>query len=149
MGGRLAWAVCLAAMVMGCQPEEQVSHRSNCLVCHQPRNDEGIPSGIEEAHPWAPLECQDCHGGNPFVCDGELGENPDGDPTCEGTWVYSMDTAHVSPGDGPAYLKNLSSTALDAVDPAYLQFINPGDLRVADTTCGPCHQEAVEAVGSP
>ncbi|MEC9071131.1 MAG: hypothetical protein VX938_02075, partial [Myxococcota bacterium] len=138
--------VLMSLVIWGCPAEEVVLHRSNCLVCHQPLDETGVARGIEEAHPWAPLTCEGCHGGQPYVCDGTMGETAAGNPTCDGEWVYSMEEAHVSPGDGPVYLKNLSSTALDAVNPDYLQFINPGDLRVADRACGECHGEAVEAV---
>ena len=37
------------------EPERIVTHRSNCEVCHLPRDDTGSPHGIEQAHPWAHL----------------------------------------------------------------------------------------------
>jgi hypothetical protein len=61
----------------------------------------------------------------------------------------------VSPGDGPAFLRNLSARELDFVDPDYLKFVNPGDLRIADQTCGQnspkddgmgCHQDTIQRV---
>ena len=106
-----------------------------------PRNARGEPHGIEDAHPKHPLLCTTCHGGNAWVCDGELG-GTEAQPECDGEWVYDKERSHVSPGDGPKFLKNLSSAELDAVDPAYLRFINPGDLRIVDQTCGVCHEEA-------
>ena len=144
--GLIALALLTALAACGPKEEKVVVHRSNCLVCHQPLEPDGTPAGIEEAHPWYPLTCVQCHGGNDRLCDGELGEDEDGNPTCDGEWEYSMEKAHVSPGDGPVYLKNLPSVELDQVSPEYMRFINPGDLRVVDETCGVCHAEAVRTV---
>jgi hypothetical protein len=79
--------------------------------------------GIEEMHPWAPVTCVTCHGGN-------------ADAT-------SKDAAHVprgqrAPGDervlGPSF------------DLEYGRFVDPGSLRAAPTSCGPCHARAVADV---
>jgi hypothetical protein len=147
MGRWICW-LGFVALLAACGPNEErvVVHRSNCLVCHQPMLPDGTTQGIEEAHPWYPLTCVQCHGGDDRLCDGELGQDEEGNPTCDGDWEYSMDKAHVSPGDGPTYLKNLPSVALDAVSPEYMRFINPGDLRVVDSTCGVCHANAVASV---
>ncbi|MBW2463399.1 MAG: cytochrome c3 family protein, partial [Deltaproteobacteria bacterium] len=80
------------------------------------------------------------------VCDGTLGEGADGEPTCDGTWVYDKARSHVDRGDAPEFIRNLSVGELDALDPAYLRFVNPGDLRVAGDACGPCHTDIVERV---
>lgn len=132
----------------GTRVEEVVVHRSNCLVCHQPLDDEGEPAGIAEAHPWAPLTCEECHGGQPFVCDGVLGAGPEG-PTCDGEWAYDQRRAHPDPAGGPATrteLYGLSVEELDAIDEAWLRFLNPGDLRVVERTCGKCHTTETFAV---
>ena len=133
------------ANLTGClkQTKERVVHRVSCLVCHQPLDEAGEPHGIEQAHPF--LSCVDCHGGTARSCDGEI-TTVDGEPACSGEWLYDKDLAHVSPGDGPEYLKNLTSFELDEVDPAYLRFVNPGDLRAAYTACGPCHDEITDRV---
>ena len=127
--------------LLGCdsEPERVVAHRPNCEVCHQPRDETGTPHGIEEAHPWAEVSCVGCHGGQDRVCDGTI-EGPESDPKCSTGWVYDMERAHVSPAYGPTRLRQLRSGELDEVDPAYLRFINPGDYRVVDQTCGPCHE---------
>lgn len=100
--------------------------RSSCAQCHQPLADDGTVTGLEDAHAVAELACVDCHGGNPD------------DITVAG--------AHVPPRGSPAFLKNLTSLELDAVDQDYLRFINPGDLRVVSKTCGRCHAEEVARV---
>lgn len=143
----LVTALGAALSAQGCRDvvEERVHHRSACEVCHRPLDASGAPHGIEDAHPKAALSCTDCHGGRDRVCTGELGGTPES-PTCSGEWVYDLAESHVSPGEGPAFIRNLSGAKLDAVDPAYLRFINPGDLRVVDQTCGRCHADTVERV---
>ncbi len=141
----LASAVWLAVACESDVVEDVVEHRENCLVCHQPRASNGKPHGIEDAHPGFPLSCVDCHGGNPWVCNGTLSGDPD-NPNCDGAWIYDKKQAHVSPGSGAKYLKNLSTTELDQHDPAYVRFINPGDFRVLDQTCGKCHVEESKLV---
>ena len=107
-----------------------------CLGCHRPLSETGERAGIEDAHPWAPLSCVDCHGGNANA--------------------FTRETAHVKPGlADPTFLRNLSSDQLDEVSTHYLRFVNPGDLRVASTGCGSqnpasqgtgCHQRIVDTV---
>lgn len=111
--------------------------RSGCLACHRPLQPDGTAVGIEEAHPpvdGRALSCEDCHGGDPEA--------------------RKQSEAHVLPLPGSdGFIKNLSAGELDDLDPAYLRFINPGDLRVAPMTCGAgspaangsgCHQDIVD-----
>ena len=81
---------------------------ASCKSCHD---------GIEEMHPWAPLGCVECHGG-------------DGRAT-------SKEAAHVAPSS--TVFGDERTAPLDA-DLAYRRFLNPGDLRVTAKTCGRCHQ---------
>lgn len=39
-----------------------------------------------------------------------------------------------------------SYTLLNYESPEFIQFVNPGDLRIADRTCGQCHAETVQKV---
>ena len=141
----VAAAMGLAGSTGGCDATTVVLHRDNCNVCHTPLDHEGVPGGLEEAHAAFPLTCVDCHGGNPRICDGEIRG-----AECSTGWVYDMDRAHVDPNGSPVFIKNLSSAQLDAVDPDYLRFINPGDYRIVDQTCGggalgsPCHSDVVQ-----
>ena len=104
--------------------------RGSCLACHRPLEADGSAHGIEQAHPPVDgrnLSCTDCHGGD--------SSQP------------KMSDAHVQPGpNAERFLKNLTHGELDVVDIDYLRFINPGDLRVAETSCGPCHTEIIETV---
>lgn len=118
----------------------QVALRSNCEACHRPEDASGEIHGIEEAHAALSLSCTTCHGGTPFICDGEMTARED-KQLCDGEWVFDKDRAHVTHGRGPKFLRNLSSGELDRVAVDYLQFINPGDFRVLDRTCGTCHAD--------
>ncbi len=96
-----------------------------CLECH---------AGIESMHhsPSVILGCTDCHGGNsaPGLTERE---------------------AHVAPRN-PIFwqssaLPNDSATLLNHESPEFIQFVNPGDLRVAQKACGLCHGQIVQEVG--
>ncbi len=109
------------------------SDEVGCVGCHRPLSELGERHGIEDAHPWFPLSCTDCHGGNPNA--------------------FTRAEAHVSSGESPQFIKNLAQDQLDQVDPDYLRFVNPGDLRVATVGCGSsnpanpglgCHQSIVD-----
>jgi hypothetical protein len=126
----------------------------SCMVCHNAslRDDYSGP-GIENPHPFPGadnLRCTTCHGGNPG------GEG--------------KDDSHVPPppeiGDDAqlianrkAYFNRLTLTGVDkfpdyqvngttysALD--YLQFVNPGDLRVVTEgrSCGGCHSGHADTV---
>ncbi|MCZ6785927.1 MAG: hypothetical protein O7E54_02060 [Planctomycetota bacterium] len=81
-----------------------------CISCH---------GDIEVMHPWDPLSCTQCHGGDGKAMDKEK--------------------AHVRP---TRRIPNDERTVPLRYDLAYRQFLNPTDLRVVDKTCGRCHDEA-------
>ena len=112
----------------------------SCLACHRPvQPDDGVRAGIEEAHPavdGVPLSCTDCHGGDQRA--------------------FAQAAAHVQPLPGASpFIRSLTNGELDEVEPDYLQFVNPGDLRAAPRACGAgssrsqgsgCHQEIIDTV---
>ncbi len=96
-----------------------------CLECH---------AGVEPMHTSknVVLGCTDCHGGN-------------------ATPGLMQKQAHVAPRN-PAFWEssanpNDSSVLLNHESAEFIQFVNPGDLRVAEKTCAPCHAEIVHNVG--
>ena len=96
-----------------------------CLECH---------AGSEPMHtsPNVVLGCTDCHGGN-------------------ATPGLMQRQAHVAPRN-PVFWQssanpNDSSVLLNHESAEFIQFVNPGDLRVADQACGLCHAEIVRNVG--
>ena len=106
------------------QSQEEVTKKSTgCLSCHR---------GIESMHKneAVKLGCVDCHGGN-----------------AEGTTLVA---GHVS-ARYPEWWKTSANpersyTLLNREDPAFIKFVNPGDLRIADETCGPCHKDETRNV---
>src|SRR5712691_10525834 len=90
---------------------------------------EGCHAGIEPMHQNVDLGCVDCHGG-------------------DGT-AKEKDKAHVLPRNKALWKSsaNPSSTygAINLESPEFIRFMNPSDLRVADKSCGDCHQPIVDA----
>ncbi len=78
-------------------------------------------TGIEEMHPWQALACTACHGGDGNAAKKEF--------------------AHVRPKQPPPNDERLLPRDFD---PAWVQFANPSDLRVAAKTCGSCHTAACD-----
>ena len=127
-------------------PEQAQAKSRGCLACH---------AGIEKAHASAAVKlgCVDCHGG-----DASAAPQPGAEPG-SASYDDAKTRAHVAPrfperwlgreGD-PAANPERSYTALLAESPEFVRFVNPGDLRVAQESCGGCHQEQVDAVsGAP
>jgi hypothetical protein len=111
----------------------------SCLACHRPVQADGARVGIEQAHPdveGEPLGCVDCHGGDERA--------------------FTQSEAHVQPLPGASpFIKSLTNRELDEVKSEYVQFINPGDFRVATRGCGSasgradgsgCHQEIISKI---
>lgn len=167
--GRTTWGAALAALAplaaialglsSACSGETgslQTQAASSCMLCHNGSlNEDYSGPGIENPHPFAgasQIMCTTCHGGNP-----------------QGT---DMLTSHVPPppeigddvqleNDAKAYFNRLTLAGIDkfadyqvagtnytALD--YLQFINPGDVRVAKLGrgCGQCHAGHAEEVNA-
>ena len=100
---------------------------AGCLECHK-----GIDEHTMHRSPNVVLGCTDCHGGNP-------------------TPGLTQRKAHVEPRN-PIFWQssanpNDSSVLLNHESAEFIQFVNPGDLRVAQKACGLCHQESVDHVG--
>jgi hypothetical protein len=126
------------------------------MTCHngsQQNNYSG--PGLENPHPFPGAEfltCSQCHGGNPNGSDKDSSHVPP--PPEIGDDQNLIDDDH-------AYFNRLTLTGIDkfgdynvggtnytALD--FLQFINPGDLRVVTQgrSCGACHDNHAEMVGN-
>lgn len=119
--------------------DERVAKASaGCLSCHK---------GIEDAHESkaVKLGCADCHGGSPTV------SSPAGAQKGSQPYEKARKSAHVKPRNGAAWKSSAnpvrSAAALNGESPAFIRFVNPGDLRVARETCGSaaCHPTEVTA----
>lgn len=105
------------------QTEEQAQAKSyGCLACHQ---------GIEPMHTskTVQLGCCDCHGGDPTATTKECAHVP---PKYPESWPSSANPERTYA------LLNLES-------PEFVRFVNPGDWRAANISCGTtgCHETEV------
>ena len=122
--------LCLAACSSSVEEEESTVNpltSEQCITCH---------TGIEAVHEAIPADtCTICHGGDGQALDKEHAHVPVPDDywTIRGTSEYGA----------AGFIKDFRPDQLDRLDPDYLRFINPGDIRVAAQTCGQCHQEQV------
>jgi hypothetical protein len=95
-----------------------------CIACHEHSED---PHGSE----FVRLGCTDCHGG-------------------DATPGLTMRQAHPSPRNPVFFESSANPSASDVLlnheSAEFIQFVNPGDLRVAKKTCGDCHAESVDHV---
>ena len=135
---------------------ESAQQVESCMQCHNgAKNDDYAGPGMENPHPFPgadSLTCTQCHGGNPLGADKSESHVPPppqiGDRT---QWET----------DRLAYFNRLTLTGIDnfpdyqmggkdysAMD--YLQFINPGDLRVVtrQRACGQCHEAHADVVAA-
>ncbi|MCD6048944.1 MAG: repeat protein, partial [Verrucomicrobia bacterium] len=98
-----------------------------CIECHK-----GSDNHTMHKSPNVVLGCTDCHGGNPAP--GLTMRKAHVEPRFPDLWVTSA-----NPND--------SSVLLNHESPEFVQFVNPGDLRVANKACGLCHEKEARDVG--
>jgi hypothetical protein len=122
-----------------CQPPPlpPQAQEEACVTCHAPGG-RGV-QGLTDPHPWQYVKCTDCHGGNAMGTTQETAHvaipaamvNPQWPGRPNVTYYYNYLTTHGLENFGPEGL-------------AFLRFINPGDLRIVDQTCGSaaaCHAD--------
>ena len=103
------------------QSQEEADLKSEgCISCH---------GGIEKMHKSTAVKlgCIDCHGGSALAT---TKEEAHVQPRFPDKWKSSANPVR-------------SYTLLNKEDPAFIKFVNPGDLRVADEACGQCHASDV------
>jgi hypothetical protein len=149
----------LAATLASCSGEtgsltQQTT--SSCMLCHNGSLQENYAGpGIENPHPFPgadTIACTTCHGGNPNGADQFASHVPP--PPEIGDRTFQTTNAR-------AYFNRLTLAGLDkyadytvdgrvysALD--FLQFVNPGDLRVTSRgrSCGQCHVNHAEDVNA-
>lgn len=118
--------------------DEMQSASVGCMDCHTQtdaptmHHSEGVVLG-----------CANCHGGNPSLR--AQGLKP-GSPE----YKEAIKKAHVLPSNPEVWKSSANPertyTDLLKESPEFVRFMNPGDLRIADETCGACHKEIVRAV---
>jgi hypothetical protein len=124
-------ALLLALLGLGLTACPRTPDGDGCLSCHvgiEPIHDpRDIPAGT----------CVACHGGDPEARDKEGAHVP-----VPGDWA-AIRGPNAVPAP-PGFIKDFTPDQLDAIDPGYLRFINPSDIRVNEETCGRCHPVQVE-----
>jgi hypothetical protein len=111
------------------QTEAEAAAKSQgCVQCHRGTGD--MHAKRIDGKPIVRLGCVDCHGGDPAAT--------------------TADKAHIHPRFPDAWPPSgnpiRSYTLLNHESPEFIRFFNPGDLRVAATTCGGCHPQETLAV---
>ena len=133
MRALLTTALAVAALsLVGCVQWGTPGNPDGCLKCHD---------GIEEVHaPFIqPERCSVCHGGDATKIRKDKAHVP-----IPEEWADIRGPGLPPSPDG--FIKDFAPDQLDAIDPAYLRFINPGDVRVLDETCGICHADHAETM---
>src|SRR6266850_2160317 len=108
------------------QTQAEADRKSvGCLQCQQ---------GVEPMHKAEQnvvLGCTDCHGGNPAR-------------------GLTKEQAHILPKNIEFWKTSAkppnSNAWLNHESPEFIRFLNPGDLRVAQQSCGLCHGEIIRNV---
>lgn len=164
----LAVGVVIAVSASGCSEKIIVSQAplgGSCLGCHE---------GITDVHPFFALACVDCHGGNDQVAlpaqlnirdqailklshvlplDSSMwwpnGIDDDNDNQIDESGEFFDGRAKVD-SSTPFSDKRLANKGqMDSEvnrDVNYLRWLNPGDLRVADASCGSRNKNANDAM---
>ncbi len=110
------------------QPQQKAASDSRtCVQCHQ-----GIESMHSDGDGEIGITCVGCHGGNGEAAEKNKAHVP---PRLKDTFKSSANPKH-------------SYTALNHESPEFIRFMNPGDFRVADKTCGNCHGEILSRMMS-
>lgn len=124
---RLVASIAVMLALVGCPQWGEPGHPDGCVSCHE---------GIEAAHaPYIEAgRCTTCHGGDASRTLKRRAHVLPPDNWAE----VRGDALPVSP---PGFIRDFAPDQLDAIDPAYVRFINPGDVRVLDDTCGACHPD--------
>jgi hypothetical protein len=130
--------------------EQALAKSAGCQTCHQMPASKPGPGLFDDPDMHvadARVGCTDCHGGNASVTmpEGSKGERP-----WDSAYLAAMGSAHVRPRYPAEWASSAnperSFTLLNREDPAFVRFVNPGDLRVAHLACGGCHPREVAFV---
>lgn len=114
---------------------------AGCVTCHTNTDEASMHPGGTVS-----IGCTDCHGGNAGVSVGA------GERRGSGPYQAALKKAHPQPASPGLWTTSANPerayTAWLRESQAYIQFVNPGDLRVANRTCGGCHAAEVRNVGT-
>ncbi|HJR58015.1 MAG TPA: hypothetical protein VJ813_01400, partial [Vicinamibacterales bacterium] len=117
-------------------PEIAGARSAGCITCHTATDEPSMHPGGN-----VKIGCADCHGGDPAVTIAA--------GTAAGSNAYDEAKRKAHPRPRVAEFGRTSANPEQAYtdwmreSQEYIQFINPGDLRVVDRTCGTCHAAEV------
>ncbi|HEY7495810.1 MAG TPA: multiheme c-type cytochrome, partial [Candidatus Tectomicrobia bacterium] len=119
------------------QTQAEADRKSaGCLSCHTT-----LDAPTMHLSPAVHLGCTDCHGGDAKT------HVPGGMLAGSALYQQAKQQAHVQPRFPHAWPTSAnparSYTLLNRETPEFIRFVNPGDLRVAQETCGGCHAAEV------
>ena len=120
-------------------PVDAAKQSAGCVTCHTSSDEASMHPGGTVA-----IGCADCHGGDPSV------RVASGPAAGSGEYEQAKRRAHVLPNNRDRFrssanpVRPYTEWLQESVE--YIRFVNPGDLRVADRTCGPCHAAEVRNV---
>jgi hypothetical protein len=120
------------------QTQEQADAKSaGCMSCHTETDQKTMHVSTSVR-----LGCTDCHGGDASArVAGASGS---------AEYRRAQERAHVQPANRAVWRTSANPerayTAILDEDLAFVRFVNPGDLRAAPQSCGPCHASEVKAV---
>jgi len=118
-------------------PEQAAAASAGCITCHI-----GVEHTNMHAEDTVVLGCADCHGGDATIQIAGTKDSADYNAAKKKAHVLSRFASDAARGGHPvrAYARWLQ----ESYD--YIRFANPGDLRVANETCGGCHAEETRNV---
>jgi hypothetical protein len=129
-----------STIARGQSPEATKIKSTGCISCHGETD-----SASMHTTGTVQLACVDCHGGKGDV------QKPAGSEKGSAPYQQAKEQAHPRPHTD-LFTKNSAANPVQPYakwlkeDKEYIKFVNPGDLRVADETCGSCHSKQVRAV---
>ena len=129
----------LKAQERAAEIERQVAAGNGCLTCHQ-------PDTLSMHETEKEISCVDCHGGNagePWNPNNPRERVPAGYGADNSQVRARMTQAHVPPGQPDIWVSSANPQRAGAASlkesAAFIRFVNPSDLRVAEAACGRCH----------
>ena len=127
------------AQDLAAEMERQIAAGNGCLTCHQP--DTLSMHATEKA-----ITCVQCHGGNakePWNPANPAERVPSRYGPENAQVRARMEKAHVLPDEDDVFTSSANPPRAGVASlkesAEFIQFQNPSDLRVAERTCGPCH----------
>ncbi|TVQ61937.1 MAG: hypothetical protein EA379_05865 [Phycisphaerales bacterium] len=162
-----------AAPAVGAQTMEQANLKSlGCMSCHGPTDEPDMHPGMRLAIGCTDCHGGDATIFSPMPEPGRPGAP--GTPIEDREYLLAMQRAHIQPRNPEAWygLEHLTDgraigaahghadpltlhgsrnpentyALLNQETPEFIRFVNPGDLRVADYSCGACHAQEVAVV---